>query len=78
MTSVTVPIAKAVTTHTPVVTSNTPVARSSMSGALIVCIENDLAILDGMKTLLTAWDADVLVAADPETAVEAIRVSSVG
>jgi CheY-like chemotaxis protein len=70
--SVTVPIAKAVTTHTPVVTSNTPVARSSMSGALIVCIENDLAILDGMKTLLTAWDADVLVAADPETAVEAI------
>ena len=70
--SVTVPIAKAVTTHTPVVTSNTPVAKSSMSGALIVCIENDLAILDGMKTLLTAWDADVLVAADPETAVEAI------
>ena len=25
-----------------------------MSGALIVCIENDPAILDGMKTLLTA------------------------
>jgi Na+/proline symporter/signal transduction histidine kinase len=70
--SVTVPIAKAVTTHTPVVTSSTPVARSSMSGALIVCIENDLAILDGMKTLLTAWDADVLVAADPETAIDAI------
>jgi CheY-like chemotaxis protein/two-component sensor histidine kinase len=70
--SVTVPIAQAVTTHTPVVTSSTPVARSSMSGALIVCIENDLAILDGMKTLLTAWDADVLVAADPEAAVEAI------
>ncbi|MGB3448287.1 MAG: PAS domain-containing hybrid sensor histidine kinase/response regulator [Xanthobacteraceae bacterium] len=70
--SVTVPIAKAVTTHTPVVTSSTPVARSSMSGALIVCIENDLAILDGMKTLLTAWDADVLVAADPEAASEAI------
>jgi CheY-like chemotaxis protein len=43
-----------------------------MSGALIVCIENDLAILDGMKTLLTAWDADVLVAADPEAAIEAI------
>jgi len=70
--TVTVPIAKDVTNHTPVVTSSTPVARSSMSGALIVCIENDLAILDGMKTLLTAWDADVLVAADPEAAIEAI------
>ena len=70
--TVTVPIAKDITSHTPVVTSSTPVARSSMSGALIVCIENDLAILDGMKTLLTAWDADVLVAADPEAAIEAI------
>ncbi|MGB3867445.1 MAG: PAS domain-containing hybrid sensor histidine kinase/response regulator [Xanthobacteraceae bacterium] len=72
MFAVTVPIASAVTSHTPVVTSSTPVARSSMSGALIVCIENDLAILDGMKTLLTAWDAEVLAAADPETAIEAL------
>ena len=31
-----------------------------MSGALIVCIENDAAILDGMKTLLRAWDAEVI------------------
>ena len=34
--------------------------RTPMSGALIVCIENDAAILDGMKTLLTAWDAEVI------------------
>jgi len=69
--SVTVPIANDVT-HTSAVTSSTPVARTSMSGALIVCIENDLTILDGMKTLLTAWDAEVLIAADPETAFDAI------
>jgi CheY-like chemotaxis protein len=43
-----------------------------MRGALIVCIENDAAILDGMKTLLTAWSADVIAAADPDAAIEAI------
>ena len=36
-----------------------------MSGALIVCIENDPAILDGMKTLLTAWDAEVIAVSRP-------------
>jgi CheY-like chemotaxis protein len=43
-----------------------------MRGALIVCIENDAAILDGMKTLLTAWHADVIAVADPDAAMEAI------
>ena len=33
--------------------------------------ENDLAILDGMRTLLTAWDAEVVAVADPEAAIEA-------
>ena len=46
-----------------------------MSGALIVCIENDAAILDGMKTLLTAWDAEVIAVADPEAAIAAIESS---
>src|SRR3954468_11640417 len=70
--SVTVPIAKAVN-HTTAVTSATPLAKAPMSGTLIVCIENDLAILDGMKTLLTAWDAKVIAVADPEAAIEAIE-----
>jgi CheY-like chemotaxis protein len=39
---------------------------------MIVCIENDPAVLDGMKTLLTAWDAEVIAATDPEAAIEAI------
>ena len=46
-----------------------------MSGALIVCIENDPAILDGMKTLLTAWDAEVIAVADPEAAIGAIEAA---
>jgi Na+/proline symporter/signal transduction histidine kinase len=70
--SVTVPTAKAIN-HTAAVTSATPLLRTSISGARIVCIENDLAILDGMKTLLTAWDAEVIAVTDPETAMEAIE-----
>ncbi|MGY4484679.1 hypothetical protein ACVWWR_003870 [Bradyrhizobium sp. LM3.2] len=70
--SVTVPTAKAIT-HTAAVTSATPLARAPISGALIVCIENDAAILDGMRTLLKAWDAEVIAVADPEGAIAAIE-----
>ncbi|RJF70494.1 PAS domain-containing hybrid sensor histidine kinase/response regulator [Rhodopseudomonas palustris] len=72
--SVTVPVA-AVVNHTTAVTSATPLARSSMSGSLVVCIENDPAILDGMKTLLTTWDASVIAVADPEAAIRAIEAA---
>lgn len=69
--SVTVPIAKAIN-HTTAVTSATPLSKSPMSGTLIVCIENDAAILDGMKTLLQAWGAEVVAVPDPEAATNAI------
>jgi Na+/proline symporter/signal transduction histidine kinase len=72
--SVTVPTAKAIN-HTAAVTSATPLSRTPISGARIVCIENDLAILDGMKTLLTAWDAEVIAVTDPEAACEAIQAA---
>ncbi len=72
--SVTVPIATAIN-YTAAVTSATPLSKTPMSGALIVCIENDPAILDGMKTLLTAWDAEVIAVADPEAAIAAIEAA---
>jgi Na+/proline symporter/signal transduction histidine kinase len=72
--SVTLPTAKAIN-HTAAVTSATPLSRTPMSGALIVCIENDAAILDGMRTLLTAWDAEVIAVSDPEAAIEAIEAA---
>jgi Na+/proline symporter/signal transduction histidine kinase/CheY-like chemotaxis protein len=72
--AVTVPIATAID-HTAAVTSATPLAKTPISGAVIVCIENDLAILDGMKTLLTAWDAEVIAVSDPDAAIEAIEAA---
>jgi signal transduction histidine kinase len=72
--SVTVPTAKAIN-YTAAVTTATPLSTAPMSGSLIVCLENDAAILDGMKTLLTAWDAAVIAVADPEAAIEAIEAA---
>jgi Na+/proline symporter/signal transduction histidine kinase/CheY-like chemotaxis protein len=72
--SVTVPTATAIN-HTSAVTSATPLSRAPISGALIVCIENDAAILDGMRTLLTAWNAEVIAVADPDAAIERIEAA---
>jgi Na+/proline symporter/signal transduction histidine kinase len=72
--SVTVPVAKTIT-FTSAVTSATPLSKAPMSGTLIVCIENDPAILDGMKTLLTAWDARVIAVSEPEAAIAAIEAA---
>jgi Na+/proline symporter/signal transduction histidine kinase len=71
--SVTVPVAKAVN-YTAAVTAATPLS-TPVSGALVACIENDAAILDGMKTLLTAWDAEVIAVVDPEAAIEALEAA---
>jgi Na+/proline symporter/signal transduction histidine kinase len=72
--SVMAPVAKAIN-HTTAVTSATPLLKTPIGGARIVCIENDLAILDGMKTLLTTWDAEVIAVADPDAAIEAIEAA---
>jgi signal transduction histidine kinase len=73
--SVTVPTAQAIN-HTAAVTAATPLSRTPIAGARIVCIENDPAILDGMKTLLTAWGAEVIAVTDPETAMEAVEAAA--
>jgi Na+/proline symporter/signal transduction histidine kinase len=73
--SVMVPTAKAIN-YTAAVTTATPLSRTPMSGSLIVCIENDAAILDGMRTLLKAWNAEVIAVADPDAAIEAIEAAA--
>ncbi len=73
--SVTMPIARTVT-HISAMAGANMLDKTPMSGTLIVCIENDRAILDGMKTLLTGWDAKVIAAADLVSANEAIAAAN--
>lgn len=72
--SVKIQIADSVTLVSGVTTA-TPVTSAPMSGTLVVCIENDLAILDGMRTMLTAWGVQVIAATDQASALAAIASS---
>jgi CheY-like chemotaxis protein len=51
--------------------------RVQLSGIVVLCIDNDLAILDGMETLLSGWGCRVLKASDLDSAVAAIADAKV-
>jgi Na+/proline symporter/signal transduction histidine kinase len=51
--------------------------RVQLSGIAVLCIDNDLAILDGMETLLSGWGCRVLKAPDLNSAVAAIADAKV-
>jgi Na+/proline symporter/signal transduction histidine kinase len=70
--SVTVPISETVSptvTIAPVISAS----RTPLHGALIVVVENEPAILDGMRTLIGGWGADVIAECDAPSAVRAIE-----
>jgi Na+/proline symporter/signal transduction histidine kinase len=46
--------------------------RVQLSGITVLCIDNDLAILDGMETLLSGWGCRVLKASRLEAAIAAV------
>jgi signal transduction histidine kinase/CheY-like chemotaxis protein len=49
--------------------------RVQLSGITVLCMDNELAILDGMETLLGGWGCRVLKAPDLETAIAVIGES---
>jgi Na+/proline symporter/signal transduction histidine kinase/CheY-like chemotaxis protein len=61
--AVTVPIGAAVTEGPAVAEMPDPRVRE-LDGAIVLCIDNDLDILDGMVSLLSGWHCDVRVAAN--------------
>lgn len=68
--SVTVPIARSVSQ--PAVVAGLRSAKAPMTGALMLCIDNEPSILDGMRTLLGGWGASVITASDAATAIALI------
>jgi CheY-like chemotaxis protein len=51
-----------------------PVKRS-FGGALLLCIDNEAIVLDGMESLLTGWGCKVLKAPDLATAIAAVTAA---
>jgi Na+/proline symporter/signal transduction histidine kinase/ActR/RegA family two-component response regulator len=49
--------------------------RVQLSGITVLCMDNELAILDGMETLLGGWGCRVLKAPDLETAIAVVAES---
>jgi Na+/proline symporter/signal transduction histidine kinase/ActR/RegA family two-component response regulator len=49
------------------------IAATPLTGLKVLAIDNEPAILEGMRTLLTGWGCEVLVAADLAGALDAIR-----
>jgi CheY-like chemotaxis protein len=73
--SIEVPLATAVPLREQLgVTSD--IDRGQLTGTQVVCIDNDLAILDGMELVLAGWGCRVLKAPDLATAVAAIEKST--
>jgi Na+/proline symporter/signal transduction histidine kinase/CheY-like chemotaxis protein len=74
--SVTLPLAP----NIPKTMSSKPVkkvASSQIDGMLICCIDNEPAILDGMRLLLERWNCKVITAPDQKVAEEKIRESGI-
>jgi signal transduction histidine kinase/CheY-like chemotaxis protein len=69
--SVTVPTTEIVN-HASTIANVMNASHTPMQGALIVVVENEPAILDGMLTLVTGWGADVIAKADAASTVQAI------
>ena len=53
------------------------VDRVQLAGISVLCIDNDLSILDGMETLLGGWGCRVSKASDLEAAVAAVTQAEV-
>ena len=53
----------------------TSVASGILSGCVALCIDNEPAVVDGMRHLLAGWGCEVLTATSPEQAIEALKQS---
>ena len=49
----------------------------SLGGLVCVCIDNEVAVLDGMQTLLAGWDCETIVATSGDAALAAIAARGV-
>jgi Na+/proline symporter/signal transduction histidine kinase len=74
--SVEVPLAPALAATPAPAPAAQPDSRQ-LSGTVVLCLDNDLAILDGMRTLLEGWGCQVLQAANLTEALAAATEADV-
>lgn len=74
--SITVPLGDAAQVSRP---APTAVRNSAdrVSGACVLCLDNEPAVLEGMRTLLSGWGVEVIAVRDPEAALLYYRYNRV-
>ncbi|MEA2991431.1 MAG: hypothetical protein QOD40_351 [Alphaproteobacteria bacterium] len=74
--SVELPLAAAATSS-PAQMEITHIDSRQLAGTVVLCIDNDLTILDGMKTLLEGWGCRVFKAPDLATAIATVAETKI-
>jgi CheY-like chemotaxis protein len=54
-----------------------PAAYGHLRGAIVLCLDNDRSIIDGMQTLLSGWHCPAITALDSADALEKLQSSKV-
>ena len=73
--SVSVPLARWSEMEPPRPFVTRPVSYGDLRGAIVLCVDNDRPILDGMKTLLSSWQCPVIAAMDSAGAIEQLKAA---
>jgi signal transduction histidine kinase/CheY-like chemotaxis protein len=75
--SVSVPLARWSEMEPPRPFPQRPVSYGDLRGAIVLCVDNERTIIDGMQTLLSSWQCPVIAAMDSEEAIEQLRAARI-
>ena len=54
-----------------------PLPYGNLRGAIVLCLDNDSSIVDGMRTLLANWHCPVVTASDSAAAIEQLQAARI-
>ncbi|MGO9544157.1 MAG: NahK/ErcS family hybrid sensor histidine kinase/response regulator [Rhodomicrobium sp.] len=54
-----------------------PLPYGNLRGAIVLCLDNDSSIIDGMRTLLSNWHCPVITALDSAQAIEQLQAAQI-
>ncbi len=75
--SVSVPSARWLDMEQPRPFAMRPVSYGDLRGAIVLCIDNDRSIIDGMSALLSGWQCPVITAVGSKDAIEQLKAARI-
>jgi signal transduction histidine kinase/CheY-like chemotaxis protein len=75
--SVAVPMARLLDQEQPRPFNMRPLPYGNLRGAIVLCLDNDRSIIEGMSTLLANWHCPVVTALDSQQAIEKLAAAKI-